>query len=1023
MILSRLFGSAITTQLSMTHSFIRFIRCLSTCGILSASWLVAAEVPSQRLAVNLNREWAFTPGDVKGAEAPGFDDRSWSAVGLPHSFSLPYFAGTDFYTGYGWYRKTLSLPDAAQGKRLFLEFDGVFQVAEVFVNGKRVGEHQGGYTGFSFDITAAAMPGKNVVAVRVNNLWNARLAPRAGEHVFSGGIYRNVRLVATAPLHVAWYGTFVTTPQVSKESATVNVKTEIVNDSGAAKVATLRTTVLDAAGQPVSVMESRQAVPPGATFTFDQTSKPIGHPKLWHPDHPELYAVQTTVLDGLDAADELTSPLAFRWFKWTADQGFFLNGEHLYIYGANVHQDHAGWGDAVTDAGFERDVKMVKDAGFNFIRGSHYPHAPAFAAACDRLGVMLWSENAFWAIGGFRPDGYWNSGSYPPASEDQPGFEASVKQQLREMIRVHRNHPSIVAWSMGNETFFTDKSTIPRVKSFLAELVAATHLLDPTRPAAVGGSQRPLDENRIDKVGDLAGYNGDGALIAAFQNPGVPNIVSEYGSTTATRPGIYQPGWDQLASDQGKPVHPWRSGQVIWCMFDHGSLAGANLGRMGIVDYFRIPKRAWYWYRNEYRHIAPPEWPAAGTPAQLRLEADPMTLKVVDGTADTHLQVTVLDGAGKELSNSMPVTLELVSGPGEFPTGPSITFDPKSDIAILDGKAAIEFRSYHGGASVIRATSPGLPPAQITIVSMGEPRWTQGVTPTVKPRPYARFVKGQAASPVALTLGLATDRPTKASSSAVNFSSAHVNDGKAATVWQAARGDPAPWIRVDLENTYSINRVRLTFPDTGNYRYTIAVSSNGNDWTPVVGQAQNELTERVRTATGNFGSAIRFLRVSFVGWPQGQAAALAELEVGGGGDVKFNPGQLGGTIIGTPGSWQNNPVATKEAAMDGRPDTFFDAPDSGVAWVGLDFGRSARLARIRFRPRLELSDRMLGGQFQIANQADFSDATTVFTIATPPAQGHMTEQPIANAKPCRYVRYLAPKSSSGNVAEIEFYGQ
>jgi beta-galactosidase len=987
---------------------------------------------TSRKTLNFNREWKFQLGDHKGAEAGSFDDAQWDNVGLPHSFSLPYFASTQFYTGYGWYRKHFQVPASWKGQRLSLDFEGVFQHAEVFVNGQAVGRHRGGYTGFEVDITGAAKTGDNLVAVRVNNLWDATLAPRAGEHVFSGGIYRDVNLVAKKPLHVAWCGTSITTPQVSKEAATVKVQTEVVNGNSSVKGVTVRQTIFAPDGKQVAQWQSKQSVAAGQTATFDQTSKPLANPQLWHPDHPLLYSVKTAVLDGSRVVDETTSPLGFRWFKWTADQGFFLNGEHLYIYGANVHQDHAGWGDAVTNAGFERDVRMVKDAGFNMIRGSHYPHDPAFAEACDRLGVLLWSENAFWGIGGFKPGGYWNSSAYPPDAKDQPEFEASVKQQLGEMIRIYRNHPSIVVWSMSNEPFFSEKSVIPRMKAFLGELVATSHKLDPTRPAAIGGAQRPLDENRIDLVGDIAGYNGDGASLPNFQNPGIPNFVSEYGSVTSRRPGNYAPGWDQLAKDGGKPVHPWRSGQAIWCLFDHGSIAGDNLGRMGIVDYFRIPKRAWYWYRNEYQKIPPPVWPVEGTPAKLRLQADKSTLKAVDGTDDTHLLVTVLDAEGKELSNNVPVTLELVSGPGEFPTGPSITFEPKSDIAILDGKAAIEFRSYYAGTSVIRASSPGLTPAEITITSQGGPKWVKGVTPTVKPRPYTRFTQAPttAAVPGAQELRLAADRPTRASSSAATSSSANVNDGKTSTFWQAAGDDITPWIRVDLENTYSLNRVQLVFPEAGLYRYKIEVSANGTDWTTVVDQSQSENTDQMRTATGNFGSGIRFLRVSFSGAPQGKAAALTEVAVGGGTDLKFNAGQLGGTIIGTSGSWDNNPNTTKDAALDANPSTFFDSLSGNGSWVGLDLGtgKSARLTKIRFRPRADtdanskFSNRMLGGKFQGANTPDFRDAVDLFSIAEAPAQGQMTEAAIINPTPFRYVRYLSPNGSNGNVGEVEFYG-
>jgi hypothetical protein len=436
--------------------------------------------------------------------------------------------------------------------------------------------------------------------------------------------------------------------------------------------------------------------------------------------------VRTTVFDCATTVDDNTSPLGFRWFEFTADRGFFLNGEHHYFRGANVHQDHAGWGDAVTNAGFERDVRLMREAGFDFIRGSHYPHDPAFSEASDRRGMLFWSENAFWGIGGFQADGYWNASAYPPHAKDQPAFEASVKQQLREMIRIHRNHPSIVVWTMGNEAFFTEHSAIGKLRSFLAELVALSRQLDRTRPAAIGGAQRPLDENRIDKIGDIAGYNGDGASVPILQNPGIPNLVSEYGSTSVDRPGEYDPGRGELASDHGELKHACRSGQVLWCGFDHGSIVGRRLGGMGMVDYLRLPKRQWYWYRNQYRNVPPPTWPTAGRPGALRLTADKTRLGSVDGTDDALLVVTITDERGQALNVNAPVTLAIESGPGEFPTSPSITFEPASDIAIRDGAAAIEFRSYHAGETVIRASSPGLRSDTLRIVSLGTPAYVPG---------------------------------------------------------------------------------------------------------------------------------------------------------------------------------------------------------------------------------------------------------------------------------------------------------
>lgn len=740
---------------------LQFCKILFLSAMFLAHPLYAAS-DELRETINFNRQWTFNLGDVPAAAATAFDDATWDNANLPHSFSMPYFAADRFYVGYGWYRKHFNVPEAWSGKRINLEFDGVFQVAEVFLNGRRVGEHKGGYTGFTFDITDAVKTGDNIVAVRVNNIWDPRLAPRAGEHTFSGGIYRNVRLVVTAPVHVTWYGTFVTTPHVSKESGTVNVKTEVVNDSDAAKTVTVKTDIVDANGKTVAQMDSTQTIAASATNVFDQTSKPVANPNLWSPEHPNLYSVKTVIIDGGKPVDNYTSPLGFRWFKFTADQGFFLNGEHYYFKGANVHQDHAGWGDAVADSGFFRDVKMMKDAGFDFIRGSHYPHAPAFSKACDELGMLFWSENCFWGTAGFKNT--WGASAYPTDSADDADFEASVKASLRDMIRIHRNHPSIIVWSMDNEVYFSDRSVLPKVRNFLKELVAYTHELDTTRPAGIGGCQR----GDIDKLGDVAGYNGDGARL--FVNPGIPSVITEYGSTQVDRPGRYEPGWGDLPGTPGANRNvigswrlPWRSGEVIWCGFDHGSIAGRRFGAMGMVDYFRLPKRQWYWYRNEYLHIPPPAWPSEGVPAALKLTTDKTTLRFVDGTDDAQIIVTVVDKDGNAISNCPPVTLTIESGPGEFPTGPSITFAPDSDITIRDGQAAMEFRSYYSGQTTIRATSPGLKDATIQITSLGEPKFIAGKTPAVKPRPYVRFTETNASSS-AVTLGLQT--PTRASSEA-----------------------------------------------------------------------------------------------------------------------------------------------------------------------------------------------------------------------------------------------------------------
>jgi hypothetical protein len=418
---------------------------------------------------------------------------------------------------------------------------------------------------------------------------------------------------------------------------------------------------------------------------------------------------------------------------------------------------------------------------------------------------------------------------------------------------------------------------LPQVRNFLRELVAETHELDPTRPAGIGGCQRA----ELDKLGDIAGYNGDGAKL--YIDPGIPNLVTEYSSVRAVRPGIYGPAWGNLVQgpgDKSQPFfwrYPWRSGEVLWCMFDHGSIAGDE-GKTGIVDYFRLPKRAWYWYRNEYAHIPPPEWPADGTPAALKLSADKTILKSADGTDDAQIIVTVVDASGKALSNSPPVTLTIESGPGEFPTGPAIAFAPDSDIDIRDGQAAMEFRSYYSGKTIIRATSPGLKDATIDITTFGEPKFMAGKTPSVKPRPYVRFNDGPAsrsARPANSIFGL--NNPILASSEAAGHSASLGNDGNAITFWKPQDSDTNPWWQVDLERAVTMKKVQITFPVEGNYRFKVETSIDGVHWTLAADQSQTTGIEKIRTEVFTREFNGHLLRVTFFG----EKAGVAEVEIFG----------------------------------------------------------------------------------------------------------------------------------------------
>ncbi|NUQ98988.1 MAG: beta-galactosidase [Streptomyces sp.] len=739
-----------------------------------------------RQKVNFNREWKFVRTDAAGAQNPGFDDSTWTPVALPHDFDAPYDvggtrSGQSFYVGVGWYRKHFTVPPTWSGKHVEIEFEGAFSVTDVWVNGTKIGTHRGGYTGFVFDITDAVRAGDNEISVRVDNGWRADLAPRTGDHQFSGGLYRDVFLNVTNNVHVTWYGTFVTTPaltnpdwdtsnaayyrnidlsqypsdtdlraNIAARRSNVRVQTEVRNDSSSPTDVYARqevrkqgsTTVLATFDSPVTTLG------PASTTTLDALSGSLSDTAamvqgldLWAPDNPALYTVTTSlVVDGTQdgvisdgtTVDTYDTTFGFRSAQWKVD-GFYLNGVKTLLVGADVHQDHGGWSNAVTNSGFERDVRYIREAGMNFIRGSHYPHDPSFADATDKLGVMLWSESTFWATAttGLEPTptgspSDYKADGYPQNPADQPAFEQSAMDTLRDMIRVNRNHPSIINWSMGNEVFFTSSATLDKAKALVSRMRDYSHQLDPTRKAALGGVQRAsLDQL---SVCDIAGYNGDGGKIT---NTWMPNMVTEYGSYTSDRPGTYDPTYGDVkdpADGTAFELTTGSAGLAIWAGFDHGTIFDAGYARMGMIDYYRLPKNQWYWYRankakwsglTNLADPAPvaPEQSTSGSATRMTLEAGKYSSTTItdDGTTDTQLVVTMRDASGAWVNDSRAVTLTVTSGPGILPGGKSYTFTP--GLQAFDGKAAVEFRSYYAGTSTITARSAGLPDATVTITT------------------------------------------------------------------------------------------------------------------------------------------------------------------------------------------------------------------------------------------------------------------------------------------------------------------
>ena len=842
-----------------------------------------------RQQINFNREWKFVRDDPENANLENYNDSSWYNVGLPHDFSIPYWQEEKHYTGYGWYRKTFDIKNEWAGKRISLDFAGVFHTAEVYVNGEFAGSHEGGYTGFEIDITDFVRQGQNTVAVRVNNLWKATLAPRAGEHMFTGGIYRDVNLIVTSPVHVAWYGTFVQTPDISAEKSNVRMLTEVTNDSRQTQNVTVTHSIKDSLGNVISSFNSvAVAISAGSSYEFDNTSGYINNPQLWSPENPNMYEVYTEIKINQVVVDQYTTPFGFRWYEFDADEGFFLNGEHYWIDGANAHQDHAGWANAVTTEALHRDVAMIKESGLNFIRGSHYPHSPAFATACDELGLLFWSEAAFWCTSAwgegnntgtsedYKVDGYPTTGD--EATEE--AFEQSCINCLSEMIRINRNHPSVIVWCMGNEPFFGDNPE--KKKALISRMAGVAKELDPTRPTAIGGTQRG-EFDHLPNV-DIAGYNGDGASMPEYQDPGVANLVSEYSTHTGNRPEEFTAYYGSVQTDEyDEPIrYPWRSGVSLWCAFHHGSSLSRSYGDMGYVDYYRLPLQIWYYYRWTRTGVEP-ESSESGTPTKLKLEASSTTIKN-DGTSDAHITVTVTDDEGTWLNNTPEVTLEVTDGPGIFPTGKSITFKPGD--SMRDGKAAIEFRSYYAGTTTIPAYSasdPELEPATITINTVGEGSKDEPDITTM----YGVFmsnggyVPNSVEEPTPYKYHKFEGCPMKASSN-MNLAP-YIQDGDVNSSWIAETPGKDQWVYLEIEHGgINLYKAQLLF-DKKMYPYTIQYKTaniSDDEWITLREYTADTINSRPEEETFD-GTYMRYIRILFKDVPENEYANLGELKLYG----------------------------------------------------------------------------------------------------------------------------------------------
>jgi beta-galactosidase len=458
---------------------------VSTAAVVSASSFMGAsyaqsgpETVPERIRESFDFGWKFCKGDLPGAQMPEFSESDWRTLNLPHDWSIEgqidekepsSSCGAYLPTGIGWYRKRFRLPDAYKDKKLIIEFDGVYQLSEVWINGQFLGKRPYGYVPFFYDLTPHMKFGReNLIAVKVDNSHQTNCRWYSGS-----GIYRHTWLLSTNKVHVAHWGTFVSSTQVSKDVATLRVITKISNESGSTARCALATGIIDRDGNAVQSAESTQDIAAGKECEFLQQIK-LNAPRLWSVADPYLYKVHSTVRDQSRVVDEYDTPIGIREAVFHADQGFLLNGERVKINGACLHHDGGCVGAAVPERVWERRLEILKEMGCNAIRTTHNPYAAEFLDLCDRMGFLVMNE-AFdeWKVpkGQIGPNGY---AKY---------FDEWYERDVQNFVRRDRNHPSVVLWSAGNE--IGDQGS-PQGPETLGKLLKVFRAEDPTRPVTAG---------------------------------------------------------------------------------------------------------------------------------------------------------------------------------------------------------------------------------------------------------------------------------------------------------------------------------------------------------------------------------------------------------------------------------------------------------------------------------------------------------------------------------------------------------